>query len=169
MNRRHFTQLVGASGAAALVQASLALPRDATEDEARNKLPGAIPLKLGQLTTINASSTPAVAHGNEFTVLSIGKGTFTLSDDHHLTAVIQAAVVQWAEMTYRISIAIFDRQHRLLGAATHDEMVQYVRLGLTPTTFRNIPFDFGVSKTYRKARFVVATISDVDVPKDPAA
>src|SRR5690242_15395603 len=113
MNRR---TLIGAIGAGL---GSLFATRTSRANSALvDAPPGALPLKLDEKLTIRATSKPVRMLSSDFPVVSIGTGTFGLSKDAHLTATLHAGVAQYADVEYLISIAVFDAQSRLLGAAS---------------------------------------------------
>jgi hypothetical protein len=62
-------------------------------------------------------------------------------------------------------MAVFDAASKLLGTAQHEESVQYVRVGAVPTGLSDIVLDFGISRAFKEAAFVVAAISEPDDPK----
>jgi hypothetical protein len=103
--------------------------------------------------------------GTDLHILGIGTGTFQLDQESRLTGKLNAFVTQYAKVDYWISAAVFDAKGKLLGTAGHKEAVQYIRLGAMPTMQRHITLDFGISKGFKNAAFVVVAISERDVPK----
>lgn len=87
----------------------------------------------------------------------------------YLKVTLKASVLQYTKMDYRVCAAVFDKNRRLLGTAQHTETVDYIRLGATPTIFKDIEFDFGNSEAYRQAAFVAFSVSDTPVPPPPDA
>jgi hypothetical protein len=160
MNRRRSLEgLAGAAGGLFLAS------RSAHAEPPRPIVPGAIPLNLGQKTEFGIRSSPVKLDNFDLHILSIGTGTFRLDRESRLTATLKAAVTQYAAIEYWVSTAVFDVAGKLLGTASHKEKVQYIRLGATPTMFRDIELDFGISKAFKDAALVVLAISDRDVPK----
>jgi hypothetical protein len=133
-------------------------------ESVKSSLPGAVPIPLDERVRVDVQSAPVKVGERDFHIISIGTGLFHLDKDDRLTAILNAGVSQYAEMEYRIVVAVFDTAGRLLGVAQHDEPVAYVRLGATPRIFREIEFDFGVSKAFRRAAFAITAISERDVP-----
>jgi hypothetical protein len=127
-------------------------------------IPGAVPFKFDEEVKIYVRSKPVNADKDDLHIVSVGVGTFKLSNEWQLTATLKAAVVQWAKVDYRISAAVFDADGKFLGSADHTEHVQYIRLAAVPTTLPNIKLDFGVSESYKRAAFVVVSISEPKVP-----
>lgn len=84
-----------------------------------------------------------------------------------LKATLKAAVAQYNRVDYRIFGAVYDAKGKLLGTASAVEKVQYIRLGIMPTVFRDIELDFGASKAFAEAAYVAFAVSDPDVPKPP--
>jgi hypothetical protein len=160
MDRRH--ALAGFAGSAAGIWLGI---RNAGADEVRPAIPGAIKIELNQPTKINQRSAPVTVEGNEHRIVSLGTGVFHLDGESRLTAALKAAVLQKAELDYWISVAVFDRAGRLLGTAQHHEPVKSIRIPLTPTVFREIEFDFGISTAFRTAAYVVVSISEPDAPQ----
>jgi hypothetical protein len=159
MNRR--TAILGLASAAGLTAGRGA----AQQSPPAQPVPGAIALKLGQPVEIGAQSAPVKVGTEDLHIVSVGRGTFQVDKESRLTAKLKAAVTQYAKTEYWIAAAVFDPKGRLLGAAVHKEEVQYIRIGATPTVFREIDLDFGISKGFGQAAFVAVAISDRDVPK----
>jgi hypothetical protein len=159
MNRRR--ALAGIAGAVG----GIALANGADAEQPKVAIPGATNFELGKDVRLGATSTPIKANGSELHIVGIGTGSFQLDDDPRLTATLKAAVTQYAKVNYWISTAVFDAAGKLLGTASHKEPDEYERLGATPTVFRNIKLDFGISKAFKKAALVVVAISEPDIPK----
>lgn len=160
MNRRCALAQLTAGAVAA------AAPARAAEPPPRHDLilPSAIDLVLDKPLTINAASVP-VKHGDdELSIIKIGQGTFHLDESSRLTAKLHAAVAQYADVDYWISVAVFDAGAQLLGTARHKQAVGYIRLGAMPTMLPEIALDFGISNAYRRAAQVAVAISERDVP-----
>jgi len=127
-------------------------------------VPGAIPVELGKEFQLYRQSAPVLASGRELHLISLGKGTLELDPSGRMTAKVKAAVKQYAEVDYWLSLAAFDAEGLLLGAATHKEAIRYIRLGVMPTLLPELEFDFGISKSFTKVAWLSAAISDRDVP-----
>jgi hypothetical protein len=160
MNRRH--ALAGLAGAASgMVLAAKSSPAQPP----KSPIPRAMNFEMGKALNVAAKSSPFKLNDSEFHIIGVGKATFRLDNDSRLTATLKAGVMQYAKVDYWISTAVFDAAGKLLGTASHKEPVEYIRLGATPTVFREIELDFGVSKAFKNAAFVVIAISEPEVPK----
>ncbi len=124
------------------------------------RVPGAVPIQFDKPVQIDAQSSAFKANGSDLHVVNIGRGTFHLSSDGHLTATLSAGVLQWENVDYWVSVTVFDSRCNLLGTASHEESVKYIRLGAAPTVLQDISFDFGVSDRYCDARYAVVAISE---------
>jgi hypothetical protein len=129
-------------------------------------VPGAVALKFDQPLELDARSNPIKDGDRDFSLIGIGRGTFHLADDGHLTAKLNAAVFQHARVDYWIYATVFDEKGKVLGTSSHKEEVQYIRLGREPMMFREIDLDFGISKGFARAAYVVVAIGERDMP-DP--
>jgi hypothetical protein len=145
----------------------LALQTSQAEEAHVEGVPGAVPLKFDEKLSIAGASKPVKLARSDLHIVQVGTGIFRLSQDNRLTATLYAAVAEYAKVEYRISVAVFDAQARLLGAAAHVEKVEYTRLGSMPTMFREIALDFGSSESYRLAASIVVAISEPKVPVPP--
>jgi len=123
-------------------------------------VPGAVPLQFDQPITLDVESNAFKVNGSDLHVIGVSRGTFHLAPDGHMTGTLNAGVRQWVNANYWISAAVFDSRGQLLGTATHQEAVQYIRLGASPVESRQISLDFGISDSYRDARYVVVAISE---------
>ena len=123
-------------------------------------VPGAVPISFDKPVRIDVQSSAFKVNGSEIHVISIGRGAFHLSTDGHLTATLSAGVLQWVNADYWISVAVFDSKGNLLGTASHEEPVKYIRLGAAPTTLQDMSLDFGESDSYKNARYAVVAISE---------
>jgi hypothetical protein len=159
MNRR--TAIVGLAGAVGLAAGR----GNAQQAPPAKPVPGAIALKLGQPIDIAAQSAPVKVGTENLHIVSIGRGTFQVDRESRLTAKLKAGVTQYARIDYWISAAVFDPKGRFLGAAVHKEEVQSIWVGRTLTVSREIAPDFGISKAFGQAAFVVVAVSERDVPK----
>jgi RNA polymerase sigma factor (sigma-70 family) len=128
-------------------------------------VPGAVRLKFDEKIDIRVSSKAIKAGGDELKIISIGTGTFHLAKDTRLTATLNAGVLQHTKVDYWIYAAVFDVEGRMLGTASHKEIVEYIRLSATPLMLRKIELDFGISQAFRNAAFVAVTISDPEIAK----
>jgi hypothetical protein len=164
-NRRAFTLgaiVTSATGAIhAMTRGALAADSRPT---ATGRVSGAIALTLDREIRIAAASEPIRLPGGEFRVLSVGKGTFHLSDDGQLTAKLNAAVAEYANADFRIYAAVFDAQGALLGTASHVQSVERVRLGAMPTMLIHVDLDFGQSRDFRRAAYASVAVSNPDFP-----
>jgi hypothetical protein len=157
MNRRQ--AIAGLAGGVLLA------PGAAHAEQPKPTIPGAIKFDMGKQIKITAQSSPVKVDKTDVHLISIGTGTFHLDNESRLTATLKAAVTQYAQVEYWISTAVFDAAGKMLGTAAHKELVQYIRLGAIPTIFRDIKLDFGISKAFMDATFLVVAISERDVPK----
>jgi hypothetical protein len=131
-------------------------------------IPGAVPLKFDAEIQFEAAAGPVRQGNDPFYVIQVGRGKFHLSDQSRLTAELKASVTQYARVDFWIYAAVFDDRGSLLGTASHREEVLYIRTGGTPTVFREIKLDFGISDAFQRAAYVVVTIGERKVP-DPNA
>lgn len=90
-----------------------------------------------------------------------------VSEGPFLTASVKLSVLQYNKMTYRVSCAVFAKDGTLLGAAAHDERVDYIRLGVIPTLLHEVTFDFGASRDFSRAAYALFAISNPKVPPLP--
>lgn len=122
-----------------------------------------------RLIQVPAPETPPGLYGlrwnNMPPVAAFQPAPFKFESGPFLRATVKANVMQYSDVEYRVSCAIFDRKGRLLGAGSHVETVAYVRLGNMPTLFREIVFDFGASKAFSDAAYATFAISDPEVPR----
>lgn len=160
MNRRHaLTAIAGSAATIPLIANRL------HADEPSPILPNTFAVSPNQEFRLALRSTPVVLEHTKLSLVSLGTGRLTLDDAGRLKARIRAAITQYAKIDYWISLAVFDKQHTFLGAATHKEAIQYIRLGSMPTTLQELEFDFGISNTYKSVAHLAVAISDRDVPK----
>ena len=163
-NRRAFSLRAMAIGAAGAAQLMTRGARAADRPSGALPVPGAIALTLDRQIAIRASSQPIRVSGSDLHVLSVGTGTFHLSDDGRLTAKVNAGVAQYANAEFRIYAAVFDAKGVLLGTASHVEAVERVRLGAMPTEFRHVDLDFGKSRDFGRAAYFSVAVSNPDFP-----
>jgi RNA polymerase sigma factor (sigma-70 family) len=128
-------------------------------------VPGAVALQFDRKLTIGVTSRSIKVGESELEIVKIGTGTFHLTPEGHLTATLNAGVTQYAKVDYLIYAAVFDARGVLLGTAAHKEAVERVRLGGIPMMMRKIELDFGTSRDFSKAAFVVVSISNPEVPE----
>jgi RNA polymerase sigma factor (sigma-70 family) len=128
-------------------------------------VPGAVALQFDRKLTIGVKSNPIKVRDTEVSIVGIGTGIFHLSKEARLTATLNAGVYQHAKVDYWIYAGVFDARGKLLGTASHKESVLPIRLGQTPMMLREIEFDFGTSRDFSKAAFVVVSISNPEVPE----
>lgn len=160
MNRRDLLTAIGSSAAGIAV-----LGQSALADEPTTTLPDIYRITPNSETKLAAQSTAILVGDSKFNLISLGSCSLTLDDQGHLTALVKAAVTQYAKVDYWISLAVFDDKLGFLGAATHKEAIQYIRRGSIPTMMPELSFDFGISKTYKSVARMAVAISDRDVPK----
>lgn len=91
----------------------------------------------------------------------------TVTIDSALKVTLSAAITQYNTVDYRLSGAVFDGSGKMLGVSSLVEHVDYVRVGVMPTLFRELTFDFGTSRDYKDAKYAVFTVSNPSVPKPP--
>jgi RNA polymerase sigma factor (sigma-70 family) len=126
---------------------------------------GAVALQFDRKLTIGVKSNPIKVRDSELSIVNIGTGTFHLSKEDRLTATLNAGVHQYAKVDYWIYAAVFDARGRLLGTAAHKEAVLHIRLGQMPMMMPKIELDFGTSRDFSKAAYVVVSISNPEVPE----
>lgn len=161
MNRRHALTVFGASAAILPL-----LDRRLRADEPLPHAPtGLIEVSLNREFPLVVQSVPVVHDGNRIVLVTLENCTLSLDTENRLRARVRANVLQYANVDYWISLAVFDKQSAFLGAATHKETIQYIRLGATPMVFRELEFDFGISNNYAGVARMAAAISVRDVAK----
>lgn len=128
-------------------------------------MPGMFDVELDKEFSLSMQSSPVVQGGARLSLISLGKCRLTLYADSRLRAKVHAAVVQYSEVDYWISLAVYNEQQELLGAAVHKEAIRYIRLGATPTMLPELEFDFGVSNRFNAVSRIAAAISERDVPE----
>ena len=139
----------------------------AKETPVSDIIPGAIPLKVGARVPLNASSSPVRVNTVDIHLLYLSTAVFKLDAESRMTAVLKAAVTEYADMDYWVSVAVFDAAGLLLGAVSHKETVERVRLGRVPTMQREIKLDFGISNAFSRAALMAVAISERDVRHTP--
>jgi RNA polymerase sigma-70 factor (ECF subfamily) len=128
-------------------------------------VPGAVPLEFDRKITLGAKSEPVKLGKVDLYIVTVGTGTFHLTREGRLTATLNAGVTEHANVDYWVYAAVLDAKGKLLGATSHKEAVERVRERVTPTILRQIELDFGTSKDFTKAAYVVVSISNPDVPE----
>src|SRR5262249_20264831 len=132
----------------------------------RPPIPGAVPLVFDRKIEFGVSSQPIKIKGQDFSLVSVGTGVFRLAKDSRLTATLNVGAYQHTRVDYWIYVSMHDAKGKLLGTASYKESLERVRLGRTPLMMRKAELDFGVSRDFERAAFVVVTISNPDVPPD---
>lgn len=127
-------------------------------------LPGLKPLEFGKKVKAGATSTPVKWGNGELHIIYISGATFSLADDHRLTAKMNTAITPYNKVDYTISVAVFDADGELLGVARHTQSVEYIRISVLPTFLSEFDVDFGISKAFQRAAYFAISISDIDVP-----
>jgi hypothetical protein len=158
--RNALTAIAALTGSAAISSEKVRAKESAMSDI----IPAAIPLKLGARVPLAASSSPVRVNAVDMHLLTVSAAVFTLDAASRLTAVLKAAVTEYAKMDYWVSVAVFDATGHLLGAVTQKETVEYERLRAIPTMLREIKLDFGISNAFSRAALVAIAISERDVP-----
>lgn len=123
-------------------------------------VPNAAALKFDQQFDLPAYSKPITVGTEKLSVVKIGRGTFHLDDQGHLTGTLKGGVLQFHKMTYWIHAAVFDATGDLLGVAAHKLQVRNIRTGSIITLLAEMPLDFGISDRFKSARYVAASVSD---------
>jgi len=161
MNRRDLLTAIAGSTAGISV-----LGQSVLAEESAPMLPDTYKVTPNSETEMAAQSTAVVDNDSTFNLIRLGTCSLKLDDQGRLTASLKAAVMQYANVDYWISLAVFDDKLRLLGAATHKEAIQYIiRRSFIQTVFPELKFDFGISKTYKSVARLAVAISDSEVPK----
>ncbi len=132
----------------------------AAETESKPPVPNAVPLKLDQTIDFRVRSKPIAVGTEMLSVVKIGRGTFHLDQQGHLTGTLKGGVLQCHKLAYWIHAAVFDAAGNLLGVASHKEQVQSIRTGAIITVLREMPLDFGISDRFQSARYVAVSVSD---------
>ena len=133
-----------------------------------------VEVKLDVPVKIGLKSEPVPYKGTKLTVFSAGQATFFSlpqcgKSERNLFVTLKAAVEQYNKTEYRISAAVYDKAGKLIGSASAVEKVEYIRLGVMPTLFRDITFDFGANKDWGRAAWAEFSVNSPNVPLPPDA
>lgn len=132
----------------------------AAEPVSKPPVPNAVALKFDQRMDLQAYSKPIAVGTEKLSVVKIGRGTFHLDEEGHLTGTLKGGVLQFHKMTYWIHAAVFGKAGDLLGVASHKLSVQNVRTGAIITLLTEIPLNFGISRQFKAAKYLAVTVSD---------
>ena len=86
-------------------------------------------------------------------------GVLYVSRGKRLTGFIDADLRFVKDVDYWVSVAVFDDEKRLLGAAVHHEPLE-LNGGFIEKNGKRFSFDFGVSAAFEKTKLVAVAISD---------
>ena len=129
------------------------------------KMSNTIDVEINREFTIHVASPQLQLESSKPSLVYLESGILTADKHDRLTATISATIKTYSNVEYRISAALFDDQNSLLGSATNQISIKYVRLGRMGMTYRDIEFDFGCSRTYRNVSRLMLAFNDVDVAK----
>jgi hypothetical protein len=132
----------------------------AAKPESKPPIPNTVALKFDRQLDLRARSQPIRVGTEMLSVVKIGRGTFHLDQQGHLTGTLKGGVLQFHKMTYWIHAAVFDGAGNLLGVASHREQVQNIRTGAIITVLSELPLDFGISRRFKSAKYVVVSVGD---------
>jgi hypothetical protein len=132
----------------------------AAKPESKPPIPNTVALKFDKQLDLRAWSKPILIATEMLSVVKVGRGTFHLNQQGHLTGTLKGGVLQFHKMAYWIHAAVFDGAGNLLGVASHKEQVQSIRTGAIITVLREMPLDFGISRQFNSAKYVVVSVGD---------
>jgi hypothetical protein len=124
--------------------------------------PGAtIPLRIGNSIPLSVRSNGVEWRGNTYHVVNLSSIQFELDKQtSRLKAEIKAAVMQFNNMDYDVSAAVFDAEGRLLGVArARCEVGRFWSVNVV-TGNDTLSLDFGVSLDYVRAASFMVCVSN---------
>lgn len=123
------------------------------------KIPASQVIKLDEAINVVLKSKPVDWHGHNYHLAEFGTLTFHRNGDH-FKATLKGSILTFDDVTYRISIALYDDTEELLGAGTADCEVPRIWAGYCIAMPRTIEFDFGVSKSFERASIFQLAIAE---------
>ena len=98
-------------------------------------------------------------HRKMISPIHLNWGVLTVSRGKRLTGLIDADLRFVKDVDYWVSIAVFDDEKRLLGAAVCHEPLE-LNGGFIEKNGKRFSFDFGVSAAFENTKLVAVAISD---------
>ena len=98
-------------------------------------------------------------HREKISPIHLNWGVLSISRGKRLTGLIDADLRFVKDLDYWVSVAVFDDDKRLLGAAVHHEPLE-LNGGFIEKNGKRFSFDFGVSSTFEKTKLIAVAISD---------
>ncbi|MBS1712797.1 MAG: hypothetical protein JST30_00520 [Armatimonadetes bacterium] len=132
------------------------------------------PFDAGRPIELRLASKPVRLNGEDFSILRSGKAIVDRTatgreGETSLKAVLSCAVAQYSDFDYRLVARVFDRQGRVMATSKLTEHVSYIRLGVMPTTFKDLTFEFGKRKDWGRAKVVQFEVDSPKIPVPPDA
>lgn len=154
MERRHvLTQLAGSW--LALASASRPVQADVT-----TPLPKTFEVEINKEFRLDVQSERvSTALYGKRTVVGLGTGILVLDDNNRLKARIKAGLAQYGKIDYWISLAVFDKDRKFLGATNCKVEIEFIASGGVVTLPSELEFDFGVSDSYKSVAQLAVAIS----------
>jgi hypothetical protein len=98
-------------------------------------------------------------HREKISPIHLNWGVLTVSRGKRLTGLIDADLRFVKDVDYWVSVAVFDDEKRLLGAAVHHEPLE-LNGGFIEKNGKRFNFDFGVSAAFENTKWISVAISD---------
>jgi hypothetical protein len=143
-----------------LIMAAPQPRRNARKDQAAAPGP-TIPLRIGPSIPLAVRSNGVEWRGDTYHIVSLSSIRFDLDKPTgRLKAEIKAAVMQFNNMDYDVSAAVFDAEGRLLGVARANCEVGRFWSVKVFTGNDTLSLDFGVSLDYERAASFMVCVSN---------
>lgn len=128
----------------------------------------------GRPIELRLAAKPVRSNGEDFSILHAGKAVVDRTatgreGETSLKAVLSCAVAQYSDFDYRLVARVFDRQGRVMAVSKVTEHVSYVRLGVMPTLFKDLTFEFGKRMDWGRAKTVQFEVDSPKIPTPPDA
>ncbi len=161
------------TGISAAVLPSVLLSHSAHAADRSTAENGLIPVTLGEPFKLSIRSpeidvsrewktdgngTPE-PNGSMLSPIRIDSGLLNLNRSQNLTATFDLAVQYVKNIDFWVSVALFDDEHQLLGAANHRVSLE-LNGGFIELNGQRITLDFGRSSAFKRAAFAAISISD---------
>jgi hypothetical protein len=118
------------------------------------------PLAWGQPLPVKVQSHEVRWRGAAYRLVEVTSAQFNLDAvTSQLQADLKVAITSFDQVTYEISVAVFDAQGRLLGAARAVCPVARIWLGNLVLSSRSMTLDFGTSLDYAQAAKFTVSVS----------
>lgn len=160
MRRRHLLGMCALSAPAICGLFGMAANEPGQTERRAVAVPKTVPLRLRASIPLSVQSAGVTWKGNTFHLVHLGSIRFDLDKSDRLKADIQAGVIEFDNVDYDISAAVFDAAGRMLGSARAQCKVQREWVGKVLRTGRTITLDFGVSLDYTRAAAFAVSVSN---------